>query len=53
MLIKLGFAMMALAAALTGVVIAVATSDDPVRSAAVESASQRPAEPLERTDPAV
>ncbi|QIN81786.1 sortase [Rubrobacter tropicus] len=51
MLLKLGFVMMALAAALTGVVIAVATQEPP-RSVAARSAERQPAEPLERADPA-
>ena len=53
MLLKVGFVMMAFAAALIGAVFAVVSTEEPARSAAVKSAEQRPAEPLQRTNPMV
>ncbi len=53
MLLKVGFVMMAFAAALAGAVVAVVSTEEPARSAAVKSTERRPAEPLKRTDPMV
>ena len=53
MLLKVGFVMMAFAAALAGVLFAVVSTQERARSAAVKSAEQRPAEPLKRTNPMV
>ena len=50
MLLKVGFVMMAFAVALTGVVVAILSTEEPARSAAVKSAEE-PAKPLKRTDP--
>lgn len=48
---KLGYAMMALAVALAGLVAAIVWTDEPARNAAVKSAAQGPTEPLKRSDP--
>src|SRR5918998_3142337 len=53
MLLRAGLAMMALAVALTGVIVAIVLTEEPARSAAVKSAQQGPTEPLKRADPGV
>ena len=53
MLLKAGFVMMAFAAVLTGVVIAVVSTEESARSAVVKSAAESTAEPLKRTDPMI
>ena len=45
--------MLALAAALTGVIAAIIWTDEPAESAAVKSAQQDTTEPLKRTDPGI
>lgn len=53
MLLKVGYAMAALAVVLAGVVVALVSMDEPAPSAAVKSAQEPAPEPLKRTDPMV
>lgn len=51
--LKVGFVMLAVAAALAGAITAVVWTDEPAESASVKSAERGPTEPLKRSDPGI